>query len=328
VTKGPSSAIAGRGSTGGTINQVSKLPSLQSGYLGTVTFGNADYKRTTLDVNRALSSDAIPGIAVRLNAMWTDNDVPRRNEVRAERWGVAPSIAFGLGTAKRATLSYLHLGQDNLPEYGLPWVPANSNPDLQAYANDRPPVDQSNFYGLTTRDYERTDTDIATLQLEYDASRAFSLRNTTRYGVNSRDSVITAPRFASVETSTAINRQLQSRDMDDSIVANYTNVVSRFETGGLRHALAAGLEVSAETSENHAPVGAAGSAGRPVSSESIGSVPRTDHPNRRLHGGHREFGGHVCVRHRGAWTALGSSPEACGGSGSISTTNRSRSPAR
>jgi catecholate siderophore receptor len=255
VTKGPSSAVAGRGSTGGSINQVSKLPSLQSGYLGTATLGSAASRRATIDLNQPLATVAIPGVAVRLNAMWTENDVPRRNEVHAERWGVAPSIAFGLGTAKRATLSYLHLGQDNLPEYGLPWVPANTNPELQAYANGMPPVDQRNFYGLTTRDYEKTDTDIATLQLEYDASRAFTLRNTTRYGVNRRDSVITAPRFVSVDTSTAINRQLQSRDMDDSIVANQTNVVSRFETGAVRHALAAGLEFTAETSENHARSG-------------------------------------------------------------------------
>ncbi|MBC7929559.1 MAG: hypothetical protein H7Z38_03230 [Rubrivivax sp.] len=31
-----------------------------------------------------------------------------------ERWGVAPSIAFGLGTPTRLALSYFHLQQDNL----------------------------------------------------------------------------------------------------------------------------------------------------------------------------------------------------------------------
>jgi catecholate siderophore receptor len=255
VTKGPSSAVAGRGSTGGSINQVSKAPMLQSGYTGSLSLGNADYKRTTVDLNQPLSEIPIPGVAVRLNAMWTDTDVPRRNEVRSERWGVAPSISLGLGTSKRATLSYLHLGQDNLPEYGLPWVPANTNPVLQAYSNGMPPVDQRNFYGLTARDYEKTDTDIATMQLEYDAGRALTLRNVTRYGATSRDSVITAPRFAGIETSTEINRQLQSRDMNDGIVANQTNVTSRFRTGPVGHALSAGLELSAETSENHARSG-------------------------------------------------------------------------
>ena len=41
------------------------------------------------------------------------------------------------------------------------------------------------------------------------------MRNLTRWGRTVRDSVITAPRFAAVNTSTAINRQLQSRDMTD-----------------------------------------------------------------------------------------------------------------
>ena len=104
------------------------------------------------------------------------------------------------------------LAQDNLPEYGLPWVPANTNPDLAAYANGQPPVESSNFYGLRTRDYEDTETGIGTVQVDHDFAQSATIRNVTRYGRTSRDSVITAPRFASVNTSTAINRQLQSRD--------------------------------------------------------------------------------------------------------------------
>ena len=57
--------------------------------------------------------------------------------VEGTRWGVAPSVAVGLGTPTRASLSYFHLGQDNLPEYGIPWVPANTNPDLAQYSNGR-----------------------------------------------------------------------------------------------------------------------------------------------------------------------------------------------
>ena len=135
--------------------------------------------------------------------MWTDTVVPNRDRVESSRWGIAPSIGFGVGTATRATVGYFKLTQDNLPEYGLPWVPANTNPELAAYANGMPPVEQSNFYGLTTRDYEKTDTDLATIEIERDVGAATTLRNLTRWGKNVRDSVITAPRFASVNTSTA-----------------------------------------------------------------------------------------------------------------------------
>ena len=79
--------------------------------------------------------------------------------------------------------------------------------------------------------------------------RRSTLRNLTRYGKTSRDSVITAPRFVSVNTSTDINRQLQSRDMVDDIVANQTNAdgaVRRRRTG---HALVTGVEVAASVGE-------------------------------------------------------------------------------
>jgi catecholate siderophore receptor len=249
VAKGPSSVIAGRGSTGGAINLVTKMPHLAASHHAIVSGGNADYKRGTLDINQPIAIGPA-GTAVRLNAMWTDTAVPGRDVVEGQRWGVAPSLTIGLGTPTRLTAAYSHLDQDNVPEYGLPWVPANTNPELAAYANGMPPVDQGNFYGLRARDYEETTTDIASLQIDHDFSSAVSVRNLTRYGTTSRDSVITAPRFASVNTSTAINRQLQSRDMVDDIVANQTNLTVRTTAGATAHAVVAGAEFGQERSEN------------------------------------------------------------------------------
>ncbi len=253
VAKGPSSAIAGRGSTGGAINMVSKAPQIDANYAVSLGGGNASYKRSTIDLNQPLEG-AIPGTSLRLNAMWTDTGVPGRDAVESERWGVAPSMAMGLGTPTRLTVQYSHLAQDNLPEYGLPWVPANTNPELAEYSNSMPPVDQENFYGLRARDYENTVTDLGTVQVERDLPGAMTLRNLTRYGQTTRDSVITSPRFASVNTSTAINRQLQSRDMTDDILANQTNLTARFGSS-MPHALVAGAEFAREGSENFARSG-------------------------------------------------------------------------
>ncbi|MEZ5286130.1 MAG: TonB-dependent receptor plug domain-containing protein [Vicinamibacterales bacterium] len=138
VAKGPTSAIAGRGSTGGAINQVSKAPTDAPVLDATFGAGSASYQRSTIDINQPVKDSPIPGLAVRLNAMWTDTDVPNRDYVSSERWGIAPSVALGLGGRTRATISYFKLAQDNLPEYGLPWVPANTNPALEAYANGAP----------------------------------------------------------------------------------------------------------------------------------------------------------------------------------------------
>jgi catecholate siderophore receptor len=255
VAKGPTSSLAGRGSTGGAINQVSKAPNLSPLADATIGAGNASYQRTTIDVNQPLSDFPIPGTAIRVNAMWTDTDVPNRDHVSSSRWGVAPSIGLGAGTKTRATISYFKLKQDNLPDYGLPWVPATTNPELAAFANGTPPVDQSNFYGLLQRDYENTDTDLATVDVARDLGRDTVVRNLTRWGRNVRDSIITAPRFVAVNTGTALNRQLQSRDMTDEILANQTNLTTRVSTGAIDHAIVAGVELSSESSVNHARIG-------------------------------------------------------------------------
>jgi len=256
VSKGPASSYAGRGSTGGSINLVSKTPYLDPAYSGSVGLGSADYKRLTLDVNQPITNSPIPGTAVRLNGVWTESDVAGRDVVNDERWGIAPSLAFGLGTPTRVKLSYFHLDQDNLPGYGIPWVPTNSGP-LAAFGNKPAPVDYANFYGLKS-DFEKTRTDIPTALVEHDFNESFSLRNLTRYGQNDRDSVYTSPRFVDltpgpvVSYGRTLNRQFQSRDQVDTIFANQTDLTSRFDTWKLNHAVVTSLEYIHETSKNYA----------------------------------------------------------------------------
>ena len=249
VAKGPSSAVAGRGSTGGSINLVSKTPGMDARRSATIEGGTADFKRGTLDVNQPL--DGLRGAAVRLNAMFTDGGVPRRDVVRHRSWAVAPSVGVGLTSPTRVTLSYLHLGQDNLPDYGLPWVPA-ANVPLAAYANGQSPAEPSNFYGLVARDFERVNNDVLTGQIEHDFAPTLRLRNVTRYGSTLRDSVITSPRFAT-NTSTDIRRtDVKWRDQDDTIAANATNLTGKWKTGRWQHDVVSGLEFGREMSRNNA----------------------------------------------------------------------------
>jgi catecholate siderophore receptor len=254
VAKGPSSSTAGRGSTGGSINLVSKAPSLDAFYGGTLGFGTDDYKRATFDLNQPLVGGPqgdIKGAAVRLNAMWHDAGVPGRDVVEESRWAIAPSIAFGLGTPTRVTLSYLHMEQDNVPEYGIPWVPVNTNAVLAAYGNQAPPVSFENFYGLKNYDFEDVKNDVATAKIEHDFNDSVGLRNLFRYGTTDRNSAITAPRFVNANTnSTAINRQLQRRAINNDILADQTDLKIDFQTGPVRHALVAGFEFARELQDN------------------------------------------------------------------------------
>ncbi|MFA6961216.1 MAG: TonB-dependent siderophore receptor [Opitutaceae bacterium] len=254
VIKGPSSSVTGRGSTGASVNLVSKTPRLDTFRAGTVGIGTDDYYRATLDVNQPLTASPIAGTAVRLNALWQDSGVPGRDEVENKTWAVAPSFALGLGTATRATVSFQHMEQDNIPDYGIPWVPTTfTNPSVGT-PGGQPNVDQSNWYGLLDRDYEKVTSDVATLNLEHDIGADTTLRNTTRYGRTDRDSVITAPRFVNttgVPTTDIRRNDWKSRDQVDDILADNVNLTTAFDTGFIRHDLSTGLEVSRERSKNY-----------------------------------------------------------------------------
>src|SRR6201999_66467 len=83
-----------------------------------VSGGTDDRVRTTLDWNQPLDI-AIPGSAIRLNVMAQDYGTPGRDTVENKRWGIAPSLAFGLGTPTTTVLNYLHVQQNNTPDGGV-----------------------------------------------------------------------------------------------------------------------------------------------------------------------------------------------------------------
>lgn len=253
VSKGPASSYGGRGTTGGAINLSSKTPKLDPFYTGSAGFGTDAYRRLTLDVNQPVApSDEgwLGGTAFRLNAMLHEADTPGRDHVEGSRYGIAPSLAFGLGAPTRLTLSFQHMVQENVPDYGIPWVPANANPLLAPYSNGTPPVNYNNFYGLKGYDFEDIENDVATGIIEHDINEEFTLRNLTRYGRTYRNSAITAPRFADVNNSTLLNRQLQRREIEHEIFANQTDLVAEFTTGPIEHALVAGFEFAHENQGN------------------------------------------------------------------------------
>ena len=249
VTKGPSSSNGGRGSTGGAVNLGSKMPTLKNRYELMLGGGTDQYGRATFDANQTIPG--IEGAALRVNGMVHTQDVPGRDEVSQERWGIAPTIAFGLGTDTRFTLGFFHLDQENVPDNGVPFVPRTGN--NTGLPPGIPNVDFDNWYGLLSRDYEDIQTSMLTGILEHDFNDDLKLRNTTRYGITDRDSIATAPRFDNSGADAADVRRTdwKSRDQTDTIFANQTNLRFDFETGTVKHELVSGIEISRETSRNY-----------------------------------------------------------------------------
>jgi len=118
ILEGPAGVLFGRGSTGGVVNYVSKTPRLLPLTELATNFGTDGTKRVTLDFDRPID----PTTALRINLVGYDGGVADRDRVHFGRFGIAPSISFGLGTDTRLTLGVLHQSEDDLPDYGVPWI--------------------------------------------------------------------------------------------------------------------------------------------------------------------------------------------------------------
>jgi catecholate siderophore receptor len=240
VLKGPSSVLFGRGSTGGIINQVSKSPKLTPFYEVSGTVGSGPQGRATLDFNQPFGGSA----ALRLNLMGFKGDTPGRDLVTSERWGVAPAFGIGLNGPTRLIVSYFYQGDDNLPDYGLPYLrggPAK--------------VDTENFYGLPQRDYEHDDVHIGTIRLEHDFNENIRFRSTLRFALIDRGSLVSIPAIVGTPGPAVplgaiqVSRTGTQRSQVDTSVLNTTEVVAKFDTWRFKHTLVAGFDASRENSD-------------------------------------------------------------------------------
>ncbi len=273
VVKGPAGSDTGRTAPTGYINLITKKPTLSDSFIGSVSLGSDSFKRGSIDWNKALSGPGGSGAAFRLNAVSEDTDVAGRDVVKTKRWGIAPSLALGLGTPTRLYFDLVHIRQNNIPDGGVPTIglPGYTTPDAATVRNRRTflnyasRVDSSNFYG-TSSDFDNVTQTMFTARVEHDLTPDVTLRNTFRYGKTEQDYMLTAylATAANVVTPSAndplgwtLARSTPThKDQENTILTNQTNVSAKFDTGSVGHMLNAGVELIREEQKTNGYYGA------------------------------------------------------------------------
>jgi catecholate siderophore receptor len=239
VLQGPTSVTFGRGSTGGVVNQQTKAPLSRPLINGSLALGSDATKRITADVNEPIGQHT----SFRFNLMGNDAGVAGRDIAANRRFGVAPSLAVGLGTPTRVTLSYLHEQADDTPDYGIPWL-----------LNGPAPVDRENYYGFKHGNYLRTDVDIATAAIEHDINSNIRLGNKVRYGHYRRNAQITEAKITGTSSLDspldvlAITRNQIAVSSLETFLDDQFDASFLFNTGAIKHSVVVGVEGSRETS--------------------------------------------------------------------------------
>src|SRR6202041_3032794 len=232
VLLGPASALFGRGSTSGVIDSVSKQPMLTPLAAFSVSGGQIDYWRGTGDVNVPLSDTA----AARVTLMDQSNGVVERDQVHYHRYGVAPSLSLGIDTPTRLTLSYFKEEENNIPDYGIPFIdgaPAH--------------VNRSNYYGLINYDSTRTNTNIGTIRFEHDFIDGVTVSDSLRYanygfqyllsGSFLGNDFVPAPPPGTPYSDIEVSRDQPSSAGTTSLLINRTDLTGKFDVAGFTNTL-------------------------------------------------------------------------------------------
>ncbi|BBU31182.1 iron transport receptor protein [Burkholderia sp. THE68] len=234
VIKGPDSVYAGRGAVGGSIDIETKMPKNENFISGSAGIGTDAYKRLTLDVNQKFADDS----AFRFNAMGFDANQPGRNNVYSKRWGVAPSVAFGLNSPTTVTFSYYHLNSYDMPDFSVPFRSTGGTPINS---------DRGQFYGFNNRDYRYGQTDTGEVRVEHRFNDNLKLRNTTMFGRSTLDYIATNPQLTS-PTSNILSLQAKSGKYATNSITNQTELTGKATLLGMQHTMTGGVEFSHERS--------------------------------------------------------------------------------
>lgn len=238
VYKGPSGALGGRGAASGGINIVSKTAREGNFVSATGSIGTSDLYRVTADVNRQLGDK----FAVRLVGLFHDSNTPGRDAVFNDKWGISPSIAFGVGTDTVASLTHYHFESDGLPDYGIPLTSRDQLPDGRRVPAD---VDSDNFYGLLARDFQKTRVDTTTFKFDHDLGNGWSASALMRYSDSDMDYIVTNPDDSAGNVADGtVWRAIKSRNSNTETMAANANISGQFATGGIEHSLSIGAEYS------------------------------------------------------------------------------------
>ncbi|MGF6494859.1 catecholate siderophore receptor [Luteibacter sp. 621] len=256
VTKGPDGTEYGRTAPTGAINLVTKQPVLGNGISGSVQGGSGSRERATADLNRQMGDTG----AFRLNVLKQNSGVAGRDQIEQNRWGIAPSLAFGLGTPTRVYLNYLHVKQRNTPDGGIPTIglPGYTSPDTRAFLNNAPKVDTDNFYG-TAQDHDNNTQDLFTVIVEHDFNDKVAIHNTSRWGRTQQDYLLTSfmgatanlltPNPTDPSTWTIARSSPTFKHQSNRIATNQTNVTASIGEGAVTQDISAGIELTQEVAK-------------------------------------------------------------------------------
>jgi len=228
VLKGPAAVLYGRGSQGGIVNRVSKMPEFGRRSTIEAQAGSEDLRSLYAD----LSTDPSENISLRLN-MGNMDENSFRDGVSGNRQLFAPSMSWQLTPDLNWLVQYEYSRYNRTPDRGIPGVngrPADVGRDT-TYGNDHDFIDDKS-QSLRSK-------------LTYEINDNWQLRQTL--GVFKLDSDFDNTYLTGYTPATnKVTRQHWQQDLTTRNVYNNVELEGGFDTFGLEHRLLTGVEIGSQ----------------------------------------------------------------------------------
>lgn len=263
LLRGSASMLFGRGSTGGAVNQVSKLPRAMDEHEVSATLGSYNYRRVTGDFNIQTGDSA----GLRINAMATKADSNGAG-ARLDKKGIAAAYRFGIGSQDEFLVGLYALQNDNGINYGMPWIrPTATSPGSALTLNNN--LSPNTYYGLAS-DYNKGTAQHLTGSHTHRFDSDSELKTTVRTGSYTRDQRSGAIRFCqrtvnattgavtnptcptplvaldTVNNATVLTRGNNNKLQDLDATYAQSDYSNKFSALGLRHEVLAGVDWASE----------------------------------------------------------------------------------
>jgi catecholate siderophore receptor len=243
ILRGPASSFAGRGTTGGAINIVTKQARDADFYNVESTLGTDNTKRITLDANKVIN----PMFSIRLDGMFQNANVAGRDFVFDDRWGGLAAIKIQPSDTVKFTANYIHSDLNQLPDFGVPY----NKPALAPVTDTG--VARGTYYGFVNRDFQKTTQDIGTANLEIAINDDLTFSNKSRVQRSVLNYIGTLPEAPNVSNANPLlwtySANPQSRYQVTNVYANQSDFTWKVDTGPIKHTVVFGAEISREKTD-------------------------------------------------------------------------------
>jgi catecholate siderophore receptor len=260
VLRGSAAMLFGRGQAGGVINQVTKTATLKDKNKITASLGQYDHFELKGDFNKKIGDTT----AVRVNVMNRDEGSWRSNpssgaEPDIDRQGLGLSISTGIATKNQWTFNYTNLLTNDKPDYGILFDSTTKRP-TKNFPN--------NYYWGIDKNFDKSDTKIATLTHQYLFDETTELRTQVRYADYYRAYWAAAPNATTPSIDGVTGGNNKTRKSQTENITLQTDFNTQSKIYGMKHEILIGAEYLNEDAKRWSLLNI-GSSGAPLYNENF-----------------------------------------------------------